>query len=1171
MTINYTPEQQHAITNRGQNLLVSAAAGSGKTQVLIERIVRMVVEDRIPLERMVVVTFTNAAAGEMKARLSQGLQTALLERPEDASYLSAQIRALPAANVSTLHAYCIKTMRNYYQVIGLPADFRVASDAGQTVLKEQALEATMDAFYEAYEEGDPFYRLVEAYGGKNSDQGVQQMIRRLANFLRTLADGETWLKEAMAPYRASDKIPDEDDPFLIMLQGVIEEGLEEASALLDLAEKILPQEGILTPYLETLAKDRDLLQGIRDSLQSAGFLPKSIAYSRLPYIKKDNMTASEEALSVDYKVLRDRFKNTLKKSLDLLPKGGLEKVRVDRARVLPHLETLIELCRDYQVRYQALKADRHEVDYNDLEHAMLDILAVPEARDAIRSGIDVIFFDEYQDANEVQEAIVNILAPDQGLFYVGDVKQAIYSFRFADPGIFNRRKEAYEKGEEGRVIHLADNFRSVRPILDFANALFADLMTPELGQVDYLEPGQALQAHRELEEEEEAVEVILLEREEEQGKVAEGEARWIAQEAKRLVDEGHYAYSDMAVLIRSPGRDLASYEKAFKEEDIPFYSDNSSVDFSNMEVRVFHHMLQVLHNDHQDIPLASILLSPFGGLDEADLAQIRLHAPDSFFYEAARSYAHEKENPLASKLRDFYTAIALWRKKLTRQPVADVAELILEESGYGAFLIALDQGADRLENVQAFIGRIRDFDEDSGAGLAGFLTYADLLKKRQGDRLTPSIGLSAQDDRLQLMSIHKSKGLGFKVVFLADMARSFNFRDSYQDLILRRQEGIALKVVNLEQSTYHFPMERELLRLSIERDTRSEELRLLYVAITRAKDKIYLLATVPDIEEAFAKAAQEVEVAPGHKARSFADWFFGRIAKNPELSRLSRQSLESQGLYRLTLQNVSDLQNQADRQEADLARFDAHELDPDLQAHISERLDYIYPYLEASQRPVKTTVTALNEAWIAKAPILPISQEGEEDTSSAEQDFPIPGFLEGDRPLLGREAGSLLHDVLQWIPFDAKKEDLPVLLDQYMQEGKLSEEARRLLGSARPIANFLDHPLSQKAARAGDQVQRELSFTMHYNGMIIDGQMDLVFRDEEGLHLVDFKSDRIPRPERYVPQIALYARALEKAWGESVTSAHIFWLRQGSVDTLGPEDWCLPEIAIEDSGTLPFD
>lgn len=1159
-SITYTPQQDQAIRDRGHNLLVSAAAGSGKTQVLIERIVRMVVEDRVPLDRMVVVTFTNAAAGEMKTRLAQGLEKALEERPEDGPYLARQIRSLPSANVSTLHAYCIKMMRSYYHVIDLAADFKVASEASQLVLQDQAMQATMEAFYQAQEEGDPFYRLVEAYGGKSTDQGVRLMVQKMASFLRTLAHGDTWLDQAMEAYRQGIGQAFDQDPFYGLWQKAMNHALVEAQVILDQCDDLLPHEGVLAPYRKTLQGDRDLVQALQAQAQE-GPGQVSLSFSRLPSVAARNKTEAEVILTDRYKALRDRFKASLKAVADLIPKEGMAGIHRGRDLAAPYLETLIALCRDYRTRYQALKADRHEVDYNDLEHAMLAILEVPEAREAIRQGIDAIFFDEYQDANDVQETIVNALAPEAGLFYVGDVKQAIYSFRFADPEIFNARYKTYLQGEEGRVVHLADNFRSVAPILAFANALFAGLMTPDLGQVDYLAPGQALQPHRPAEGEDPPVHLVVLERDREDMTVPEGEALWIAREAKRLVAEGKASYADMAVLMRSPGRDLATYEKVFKDEHIPFFSDNTSVDFSNMEVRIFHTMLQVLHNSQEDIPLAAVLLSPFGGCTEADLAQIRLYAPEAFFHDACRLYAQDHRDDIAHKLQTFAGFLSFWRAQLRRRPVADVAEALLEESGYSAFLIGLDKGADRLNNVMAFIGRIRDFDADSRAGLAGFLTYADLLKKRQGDRLTPSVGLGAQDDRLQLMSIHKSKGLGFKVVFLADMARTFNMGDKRARLILRKKEGLALQVVDLEAGTTYSPFERKLLQTAIEGDTLSEEVRLLYVAITRAKDRLYLLASVADLDESLAKARERVEPAPGHGGRSFADWIFGPMALAPDQSLLSRDQTPGQALYALTCLPTSQLQGQEERTQAGPAIYRSFPIDDQVQAEISRILSFTYPYLEDTQKPIKTTVTALTEA---RFKAMGFGEKEEE----ALLDLPQPRFLHTQPLGAGKEVGTLLHQVLQWIPLDTKKEDLGVLLDAYVVEGRLRPEEREALGQAQPLVNLLQSDLGRKLARLAPHVHREVPFTMRYQGMVVDGQIDLVYQDREGLHLVDFKSDLKPRPSRYLGQIRLYAQALEKAWGQPVRSASLFWLRQGRAHVLGPKDWGSTEVPIEDLGTL---
>lgn len=1142
----YTASQEAAITSRDTNLLVSAAAGAGKTQVLIDRIVRLVVVDQVPLEQMVVVTFTNAAAGEMKERLQQGLSQAMQDYPEKRAFLYRQLRALPRAHVSTLHAYCIQTMRTYYHVVNLEPNFRVLNDATGVILREKALVDVMEAHYDEADEA--FNRLIEAYGGRNNDQRVLDMIQQLAVFLQSLPEAEAWLQSALTPYEMSGTHPlTETDSFVAVLFQHVQQGLSAVAALLEEADALLPFEGPTAVYRETLAADEALVAA-RYEIGMAGtdvadLLPlgEKPVFDRLKTVPAKKMDEADQAVADRFKALRAQYKDRLQAVTEMIPTEGPLALIRDRAQIQPFLKTLIACTKDYMVQYATLKRKRNEVDYNDLEMFMLKILEDEEAHAAITRQIRFVFFDEYQDCNAVQEAIVNRLAPDRGLFYVGDVKQAIYGFRFADPHLFNDRYACYVAGGTGEVIHLADNFRSVPGILAFCNALFTDLMRADLGEVVYRQKGHSFVVPQH-DAGAEAVHLVALESD---GAIDErqlAEAMWIAEKIQENVEAKRWRYSDVAILMRAPGGRLGAYETAFKKARIPYYSDNTTVNFDNMEVRLFLNMLQVLNNDCLDTPLAAVLLSPFGGLTDDHLATIRLACPEASFAEACRSYHQTKKDEVGAKLGVFYRSLDAWRKRLQMEPLPEVANALFQESGYAAFLLSLEEGAERIENMQAFIHRMSEFDADADTGLQGFLQYAEVLKQRKGDGLSPGIALTTDDDRVQIMSIHKSKGLGFPVVFVADLSRRFNFRDAGKPLVLHRHLGFAMDVVDLEQATTHTTFERRMMQAQFRQETRSEEVRLFYVALTRAKKELFLVTSAKDVRKEINKKSAGLATDATAQGSSFQDWMFTYLGLDASESALS---LAHQGTAKalFTYHEVDAKPYTMPDEAAALGalNLDTHPVAEQVVTNVARCLGFQYPFAEETVLPLKTTVTQLAQerqvgemtAW---------SQTSGESSISVT----TPLFLQDEIHFTGAEQGTALHRVMQLIPLHiAAAGNLTAAINEMEAKALITPAEAAAVSETQLLVNFFQSDLGLEVLRHRDRVEREVSFTMRKEGYIVDGQIDLIYGDGNKWHIIDFKSDRTINASRYTVQMALYREALEKARDICVGSVHLFWLRHG--------------------------
>lgn len=1143
--MNYTEHQQEAIEARGDDLLISAAAGSGKTRVLVDRIVHMMVHDRVPLAQMLIVTFTNAAAGEMRARLRQGLQEAVAaaDNEDEKQFLLLQLEELPDAHISTMHAFCISELRRFYHVLGLDPTFKILPEATTTILREDALEEAMDA---AYAEGDEaFLRLVAAYGGRNSDDTLRDLVRSVYNRIQAHAEPLAWLEGAAEQF--AEPLP---ETHLAVFTELVLDTCSSAEAMVADMRRLAD----LLPNAENIhqmiSDDEAVLRGLRqcmaaeDAIDALMKYLAAVSWQKKPR-KPKNLTGEELEIDDALAALRKDMKDAVKGLSSLVLDGGSARIAADREMVLPHLRAFAALVRRYDVAYQNAKQARSGVDFNDLEHYMLQLLQDDTACSAIRQEIQYIFFDEYQDANPIQEAIVEALAHPGQLFFVGDVKQAIYRFRRADPNIFNRRYARYRDSEEGRLIFLSENFRSRAEILNFANALFDDLMTPALGEVNYREPGQALVCGGQFEADASAVQCVAIEND--ASAESDQEAEWVAGEIERLVASDRYDYGDIVVLMRSPRSRLHAFEEVFKAHRIPYYSDNSVVGFENLEVRLFIALLTVLSNDTLDTALLSALLSPFGGLTDAEIAAIRLTSAEGSFSSVCRTYLEQHEDRIADKLRKFYEHVSAWRAALHYESLAEVALRLFEESGYSAFLLGMDDGVERQQNVMAFIDTISDYERTHRYGLPGFLHYVQTLQARNMDSSSPGIGLSENDRCVRIMSIHKSKGLGFKVVFLADTARHFNLRDSTPAIVVDDRFGLAVNVVDLERATTHASFEKKLLAVKNRQETLSEEVRLLYVALTRAIDRLYLVTTLKP------KEAEKWQERRGHAradrnsfrgSSSYRDWL-GLCLCDPR-HRLSLDA--AQPLYEWHYVGMDE--TPASTEEAALPAYRQllAAADQNLAEAIGARFHHEYAYAAATTMPFKKTVSQLTKSNRVMPDYVKEWPAYAATTAAQRPDIPVPPFIQEHLSFTGAAMGTLMHQVVQWLPLQAQsRSEIEKALDDLQARAFLTAEEREAV-DVNMLEAFYQSDFVQRMMRESLSIEHEVSFTMHLDDCMVDGQIDLFFETKDGYEIVDFKTDRSINVERYRDQLNMYAQALAAARGKPVTHRWIYWLRYQQAD-----------------------
>ncbi len=1167
---NYTPAQNLAITDRGRNILVSAAAGSGKTRVLIDRILRLIIEEQVPIDAMLVVTFTNSAANEMKTRLFQGLNEALESHPNQMAFLRTQVNALSNANVSTMHAFCKKMIKSHFHQLDIEPSFGMVSKSQDIIFQEQAIEEVFEQLYESADED--FLSFVDTFSDPRGDREAMELILECYKFLFGQPNPYQWLEERIVSLES--EITDDSSLIKVAINQIqrkftnIKENIVFALSLCD---------GFGGPkfYMQALESD---LEQTTDAIDAAnrsdfdGLIEKIESYKAkaLGRAKKTDEGTFDPVVQERIKAIRESgIKNEYKSLKQKYGSFSLDAVQVENRRQATNLRTVKRLIEMFDRAYGEKRKERNLLNFSDLEHMMLRLLENSEVVDEIVGHVRYLFFDEYQDANPMQETIVERLKGEGNLFFVGDVKQAIYRFRGADPSLFNQRYERYASGEDAAnvKIDLSENFRSRREILEFSNFVFESTMTKQLGDIDYKMPGQRLVPGLESEPVDEAITVALVEKydKESSGEPYYSEARFIALEIERLIKKG-YSYKDMVVLMRSPRRVLYAYENEFAQREIPYYSDISTVNFQNREVETFITLLSVVDNDRRDRTLMSAMLSVFGDFTEEDLTNIRITDKDNPFFEVVENYGATESNEIAAKINDFYRRLDQLRRRVRIMGLEEFAWHLLDDTRYDVFLLGLKNGNERLANVKAFIEKMGEYEANGSSSLFGFLSYVNQLLGRKGDDLDPAISLSEADDVVRIMSIHKSKGLEFDIVFLAGVSKQFNQQESKNDMVLHHKWGVGIKNISRSESTVYNTLNRQVILTQKINEDRSEEVRLLYVALTRAVERLYLVGEVNDIEQTLNNAISNSLANKIDGGRCYLDWVLAvlghdvvgktlgmEIDVTDEVADYYGETHSSIVLIKATRENLAIGEIEEQDTETDGIYF----IQEEFMQKIGHQMDFAYPYIEETVKPIKYTVSKLTE-------MNRVSQDNVRSwayhpsfTNIPTMDLTIelaPSFMSSSLELDGMALGSLIHRIFQIISLQKHSNvSIDAELNRMVEVDQLTKEEREKV-DPQVFQRFFDSSLGQRLVTNANSCERETSFTMKYDGYAVDGQIDCYFIEEGEIVLIDFKTDRRQRPKIYHKQIALYRYALEQALTMKVKESYLYWTNFGTYTSIG-EEW----------------
>ena len=1179
-TLTLTPQQQAVVENRGGSLLVSAAAGSGKTKVLVERLFRYVTEEHCNVDDFLIITYTKAAAAELRSKIAAELSKRLAQTPGDA-HLKRQLLRVYQADIKTVDAFCTALLReNTHLLAGegdrfaLTPDFRVLDESEAKLVRQRVLSRTMNGFYDTLSTGGE--QLADTLGAGRDDRALEALVLELYDKLQSHADPAGWLAENRRMWENLDGSFDETPYAKELLTMVRRQASHWAELLRQWAARTEGDETLSAGYG---AKFLIAAQGFAELAQSDGW---DSAREREAAVEFPRLTTpkgrKDEATVTAMKQVWDGAKAARGKLSALLDVSG-EEAMEDLRAVAPAMTALLELTANFSESYRVEKLRLNGADFSDQEHLALRLLVAADGTPTelgtqVAARYQEILVDEYQDTNEVQNAIFRAVSREgRNLFTVGDVKQSIYRFRLADPTIFlgkYNRFADYETAAEGeeRKILLSRNFRSRQEILDAANFIFENILSVEMGEMTYGDD-EALHFGAEYypPRQDCATEFHLISA---QRKSAENgapvkkltaEARFVALRIRQLLDEGYPVTDgdgtlrpcrpeDIVILMRSPGSRFAAFSEALSERNIPCSFEQNGDFFHTMEVSVTLALLSLIDNPRQDVPLISVLRSPVFGFTPDRLALIRGNRPTGDFYEAMEADGGED-------CRAFLDTLSRLRLAARDMSVHRLLWHIYHTLNLLGIFGAMDHGEERKENLIALSSHAEKFESSGYKGVFAFVTQ---LRRLLDAGQEPAVKSGAAVNGVRMMSIHKSKGLEFPIVFLADLDHTFSRQDFDTAVLVHPQMGLGPRRVDLKRKIKYPTLARLSIEEKLRRENLAEEQRVLYVAMTRPKEKLILVNSMYNAEGRLRKLAAMAAcpVMPETVAgcTTFGEWLLLPLLCRSEAAPLRAYAgAEVETLY---TGDTSPWQVFIHDSEACRGRpgetAEGEETEGREPPFDPALLEFTYPYSLETRLPAKVTATQLKGRAL--------DEEIAEHAAHTPYLRPLtqPRFRQERHGLTAAERGTATHLVLQYLDFSDR--DVAGQVEHLRAGDKLTaEQAEAVDVSA--LERFLDSPLAEEIRR-GSHVRREYPFTLLMDAksyapeasagdaILLQGVVDCCFETAEGITVVDFKTDRVytqaqaaERAAHYRPQLEAYTLALEKVLERKVVRRTLYFLCAG--------------------------
>lgn len=1237
----WTNEQMEAINTRNCNLLVAAAAGSGKTAVLVERIIRIITNEENPvdIDKLLVVTFTSAAAAEMRERIADAISKALEKNPNSKN-LQKQLTLLSRSNITTMHSFCLDVIKNYFYTIDLDPSFRIGDETEGTLMKSEIIN---DLFEELYEEDDnEFKALVEAYSSSRDDEKLKDMVLNLYRFSMSGPWPEKWLYDKAESFNINTLNELNNSEWITVLKENIEVEIHGFINMVKKAIDIINDTDGLSPYLETFNSDLTYLSNVYESLDK-GLIELYEALNLIEFIKLKTVrknTVSDENAQNTVKSIRDTIKKKIKALNDdvfaFTPEEALDGLR----SVYPFMKTLSRITLEFSKRFTEKKRDKNLLDFNDLEHLALKILInrgedgnieASNVADHFRDYFDEVLVDEYQDSNNVQETIINLVSrknlKEPNVFMVGDVKQSIYRFRQAKPELFLDKYNEYslQSGSNNRKIQLYKNFRSREEVINGVNYIFKMLMSNIVGELEYTDE-EALNLGANFQDNNEDNTVIggeielhildksrtlnveeaeILEDSDDENKREEEEdidaitleARIVSRRIHELFNEkdgkkfkvldkstNEYRdvkYSDIVILLRVTKNWSEVFLDELGFEGIPVYADTGSGYFESIEIRTIMSLLKIIDNPLQDVPIIAILRSNIIGFSTEELSDLRILNKELYFYEIIMKIYngdYKVNEELKLKCDKFIKDLNRWREKSIYTPIDEFIWFLYMDTAYYGYVGAMPNGKLRQANLKILFQRAKQYESTSFKGLFNFINFINKLRRSSGDMGSAKV-LGENEDVVRIMSIHKSKGLEFPIVFTCGMGKQFNLMDLTNSILYHEELGFGPDYVNLKTRNSYSTLAKEAIKKKIRLETLSEEMRILYVAFTRAKEKLIITGATRNLEKAInnwvsAASLDENLVLPSEvlKGKSYLDWIAMAMCKHRDGEKLreyvgANKDCVKNDFSTWDIKFWSKELLIGDKILEPVDEFENKELliTSKIQAvdkEVNRRLGYKYKFIEGKGLPSNISVSDLK-----KRELLDDNNDGIDALEVFKEKNVIkPKFLQEEKGISAAERGTIIHYVMQRL--DLKRVNTISQIKSQIEEMILDKSITEKEASVvwyKKILEFYNSNLGKRLLESYNSnrlVHRELPFFTEISSTDFDEKLDkIVFKDEmirlqgiidcffeeeDGLVLLDYKTDYVEMGreeemvDRYKSQLKYYKDALEKITGRKVKDSYLY-------------------------------
>lgn len=1230
----WTEEQLSAIETRNCNLLVAAAAGSGKTAVLVERIIRIITDEENPvdIDKLLVVTFTNAAAAEMRERIAAAISKQLEKNPNSKN-LQKQLTLLNRANITTMHSFCLDVIKNNFHKIDLDPSFRIGDETEGILIKNEVIE---ELFEDKYDEDDnEFKDLVEAFSSYKNDDNLKNLILDIYKFTISGPWPEKWLIDSAEAFKISTLEELNKTKWVKVLSQNIKIEIEGYIKMMEKAIEIISMTDGLEPYLNNFNSEvlniKSVYEAAGNGLEEIYNSLSAISFGRLKSIKKDTILDEEAQNYV--KRIRDDIKKKISEltnsTFSLTPDRMLNNIQ----GAYPYIKKLTEMVLEFRDRFSKKKKERNILDFNDLEHFCLRILIDYDEKNNIipskvaenfKEYFDEVLVDEYQDSNNVQETIINLVSRKENdspnVFMVGDVKQSIYRFRQAKPELFIEKYNNYKLNEGmNRKIQLYKNFRSRKEVLDGVNYIFKEIMSENAGELEYTDD-EALNLGASYEESSYKniiiggpIELNIIdkncdEKEEDNVEVEEQEdidsvnleGRIVARRIKELMspnaenkfrvldkETGKYRalkYKDIVILLRATKNWSDSLLDELSLEGIPAYADTGSGYFESIEIRTIISLLKVIDNPMQDVPIISLLRSPIMGFSAEELSDLRLVNKENYFYENIKcivedNYENESINyskELKDKCKYVIECIDRWRKRSIYMAIDEFIWYLYMDTAYYGYVGAMPNGVLRQANLKILFQRAKQFEKTSFKGLFNFINFINKLTKSSGDMGSAKI-LGENEDVVRIMSIHKSKGLEFPVVFLCGTGKNFNLMDLNKNMLYHDELGFGPDFVDLEKRFSIGTLAKDAIRKKMKIETLSEEMRILYVACTRAKEKLIITGSLKNTEKAIERWSGSASLDRTRilssevlKGKSYLDWIGMSLCQHKDGSILREAigtsdyiSKDDESKWKINLLNKKDLINN------DISEYIIdEEKDEEYITSISslnvenfEQINNILSY----EYPLKASTTLKSNISVSDLKRKNAEENYDIQEIYKEKTIITPNFIKEKKGLTGAEKGTAIHFVMKKIDFNrvSAKNEIEEQLEEMLDNELLLKEELDFINPYK-ILNFFKSNLGKKLLEVNNtngKIHREIPFYTEISSLDVDKTLGEKYRDEKirlqgiidcffeynnELILLDYKTDYVGSgneeelKEKYKKQLDYYSDAIFKMTGRKVKEKYLY-------------------------------